>query len=215
MCDERSETTEETMTERALILNVAAGRFPPLEIESYWPHHLINVDWMYSHGIDSMRKIEEGYSSWTTTEGRSDIIYCKMDIWEFLEGFSQRFDHIAIYRFMEHVERSRLDYFIYLLSGVLKIGGFVDCIVPNYELLASMILEEPMVDGKDWEAHDILVTTELLNEPPDSHASIWTPSRVRYYFEKEKRFKVESVTPKFRFDGRDIYMRFFAKRVDL
>ena len=215
MCDERSEATEETVAEgRGLILNIASGRFSPLDIDKFKPYHLINVDWMYSHGIDTMKDVEQGYLRWTTTEGRSDLVYCKLDIWEFLESFSQRFDHIAVYRFMEHVERSKLDYFIYLLSGVLKVGQYVDCIVPNYSTLASMVLEE-RVGSEGWDAHDIVVTTELLNEPPDSHASVWTPERAKYYFEKEKRFKVESVTPRFKFDGRDIYMRFFARRVEI
>ena len=214
MCDERSAPTKETIKKRGAILNIAAGRFAPLLLEEFKPYHLINVDWMYSHGIDNMRTIEEWFSSWETTEARCDTVYCKIDIWEFLENFSRRFNHIVIYRFLEHIPRAKMDYFIYLLSGVLKVGGYIDCIVPNYELLAGMILNEPMVDKKDWEAHDILVTTELLNEPPDSHASIWTPDRAEYYFEKEKRFKVEGIEPKFRFDGRDIYMRFFAKRVE-
>ena len=214
MCYERPETADETVRERAAILNVAAGRFMPLELNQFDPRHIINVDLMYSMGIERMSEIENKYMSWTNTEGRSDIVYCKIDIWEFLESFSQRFDHIAIYRFMEHIERPKLDYFIYLLSGVLRIGQYVDCIVPNYNTLASMVLGEK-VGSEGWDAHDIVVTTELLNEPPDSHASVWTPERAKYYFEKEKRFKVESVTPRFKFDGRDIYMRFFARRVEI
>lgn len=214
MCDERSSSTEKTVKKRGAILNVAAGRFLPLNLNEFEAYHLINIDLMYSHGQDRMDMIENSFSSWLTTQGRTDTIYCNINVWEFLERFSQRFDHIAIYRFMEHIPRARLDYFIYLLSAVLKIGECVDCIVPNYEILAAKILEEPMVDAKDWEAHDILVTTELLNEPPDPHASIWTPMRARYYFEKEGRFEIERVEPKFRFDGRDIYMRFFARRVE-
>ena len=197
--------------ERAAILNIAAGRFIPLNIDNFCPYQLINVDWMYRHGIDDMKTIEEKFSSWLSSE-RCEDIYCKIDIWDFLESFSRRFNHIAIYRFLEHIPRAKMDYFIYLLSGVLEIRGYIDCIVPNYELLAGMILNEPMVEKKDWEAHDILVTTELLNEPPDSHASIWSPDRAKYYFEKEERFKVEEVIPKFKFDGRDIYMRFKARR---
>ena len=213
MRDERSASAEETVSERAAILNVAAGRFLPLDLDGFCPHHLINVDWMYSHGIESMKDIEKGFSSWETSEGRSDTVYCKIDIWEFLESFSQRFDVITVYRFMEHVPRAKLDYFIYLLSGVLKVGGYLDCIVPNYYSLATMIQTE-MVGSEGWEARDILVTTELLNEPPDSHASIWTPDRAKYYFEKESRFVIGSMTPQFKFDSRDIYMRFFAKRVE-
>jgi hypothetical protein len=42
---------------------------------------------------------------------------------------------------------------------------------------------------------------------------LWSPLRAKYYFELEGRFVVENIEPKFLFDGRDIYMRFKARRI--
>ena len=121
MRDERSSSAEETVT-RPAILNVAAGRFMPLDLDKFRPCHIINVDWMYSHGVDNMRDIEGRYSCWTTTEGRSDTVYCKIDIWEFLESFSQRFDHITIYTLeVLHYWTHGLTYFCSFLVQLFNI----------------------------------------------------------------------------------------------
>ena len=68
-------------------------------------------------------------------------------------------------------------------------------------------------DDFNFQAHNILLTTELLNEPSCPHASIWTPERARYFFELEGRFNVTYMVNNFLFDGRQIYMRFMAERI--
>ncbi len=75
-----------------------------------------------------------------------------------------------------------------------------------------MILkDEPFIST--FEADNILLTTELLNEPSCPHASIWTAKRARYFFHLEKRFQISHIDEKFEFDGRDIYLRFQAVRL--
>jgi hypothetical protein len=118
---------------------------------------------------------------------------------------------VVIYRFLEHVSFTQVNYFLYLVSTVLKKDGLVDIIVPNYVLLAQKILNEKI--DENFESHNILLTTELLNEPSCPHASIWTPDRVRYFVELEGRFKVETLSAAYSFDGRDIYIRFLARRI--
>jgi len=123
----------------------------------------------------------------------------------------------VLYRFLEHVSFTQVEYFIYLISTILKPGGIVDVIVPNYTTLAEMILnEEGIFEGDpaiNLTAHNIILTTELLNEPSCPHASIWTPARMTYFWELEKRFKISSQEPVFEFDGRDIYMRSTMERI--
>ncbi len=131
----------------------------------------------------------------------------------FMERIRTIFDRVVMYRFLEHVSFTQVNYFIYLVSTVIESGGIVDIIVPNYEQLATMILKEDIKLDKNFEASNILLTTELLNEPSCPHASIWTPQRAKYFWELEGRFIVKEIEPKFEFDGRDIYMRFFARRV--
>jgi hypothetical protein len=105
-------------------------------------------------------------------------------------------------------------YFIYLVSTCIRVGGIVDIIVPNYHTLADMLLQDT-TDDPEFEERNILLTTELLNEPSCPHASIWTPQRASYFFEYEGRFKVleDKLDPHFVYDGRNIYLRFQAERV--
>ena len=126
------------------------------------------------------------------------------------------FDRITIYRFLEHVPMDKVPYFIYLLSTVTKPGAEIDVIVPNYNTLAHMILSEQANianDVMDFEANNILLTTELLNEPSCPHASIWTEYRAQRFFRLEGRFTITEVDENFEFDGRDIYLRFKAERI--
>jgi len=68
-----------------------------------------------------------------------------------------------------------------------------------------MILEED-VGSVDFERHNILLTTELLNEPFSPHASIWTESRLEKFFTLENYFRISTID-NFCMDRRDIYIR--------
>ena len=139
-----------------------------------------------------------------------------MDVFGFMERCRGLFDQVAIYRFLEHVTFTNVEYFIYLVSTVIKPGGLVDVIVPDYRILAKLILAEEenlQKPHKNFAAHNIKLTTELLNEPSCPHASIWTQARMKYFWELEERFKVISQESAFDFDGRDIYLRSVIERV--
>jgi hypothetical protein len=98
-------------------------------------------------------------------------------------------------------------YFIYLISTCLEIGGVADIIVPDYRLLGQMLLDDKTSD-EDFESKNILLTTELLNEPSCPHASIWTQDRLLHFFcNIEERFELIKTWKKFEFDGRNIYLR--------
>jgi len=194
------------------ILNIAAGKLAPLTLEEMEPFFLVNLDTMYYHYTPT-KDIEEAFILWTKTKNQS--CNCKEDIFEFMERTILKFDYITIYRFLEHVPFVKVPYFIYLLSTVTHIGSKIEVIVPNYDILAEMILKESSMAAniKNFEAWNIELTTELLNEPFCPHASIWTRSRAKYFFELEKRFKINEIDPKFEFDGRDLYLRFVAERI--
>lgn len=196
-----------------LILNVAAGKVKPLlEDKGIDVQCLVNLDTSY-YGFSSPMYIENTISDWLRNSRHESIeYYCKEDVYSFMERTSLIFDHVCCYRFLEHVPMDRVLYFIYLLSTVVKKGGVVDIIVPNYMILADMIMNEN-VNDKDFEANNILLTTELVNEPGCPHASIWTKDRATKFFELEGRFKVGGINENFTFDGRDIYLRFQAERL--
>ncbi len=191
------------------ILNIAAGKFPPIDLDAGDPSFIVNLDTMYySHTITDQIELER--NQWTETIDKK--FYCKEDAFAFMERTQMLFDNICVYRFLEHVSFTQVNYFIYLLSTITEPGAVVDVIVPNYKILANMILkDEPFIST--FEADNILLTTELLNEPSCPHASIWTAERARYFFHLEKRFQVTHIDEAFNFDGRNIYLRFQAVRV--
>ena len=191
------------------ILNIAGGKIPPLNLETYEPYFLVNIDTMY-YGNKHPSIVEASYKNWRSLGCETHNI--KEDIVEFMERTVLSFDRICIYRYLEHVAMVDVPYFIYLLSTVARPGSIIEIIVPNYEILARMILDEFPLDGNfDWT--NILLTTELLNEPSCPHASIWTSARAKYFFTLEKRFEVIEIDENFKFDDRDIYLKFIAKRI--
>jgi hypothetical protein len=191
------------------ILNIAGGKIPPLAIDK--PAFLVNVDTMYYTHIDA-EKVERKWKNWSRTQNSEFNI--KSDVVEFMERTIMTFDRVCIYRFLEHVSFTNVLYFIYLLSTITHKGSSIDVIVPNYGILANMILHENPMDpaGINFEQHNIELTTELLNEPSCPHASIWTDARAEYFFTLEKRFEMIDVCNHFDFDGRNIYLRFWVRR---
>lgn len=203
-----------------LILNLAAGKFEPLEFDTkndkMLPKFILNVDTSY-FSDENAGRIESDIRYWETDPDKCNMTKnLNMDVFQFMERTSIVFDRVVIYRFLEHVTFTQVEYFIYLVSTVLKKGGFVDVIVPNYKVLANMLLAENefmKMTSFNFNAYNIILTTELLNEPSCPHASIWTNDRMTRLWELERRFKVGLQNEAFEFDGRDIYLRSFIQRV--
>jgi len=200
------------------ILNIAGGKIEPIEYPGYDLYKnmdfLLNLDQMYLNSIHINEVIKAHKNFFNITKCSTfteSKYYSNWDIYDFLERYHILFDGISMYRFLEHVPKVKILYFLYILSTTIRIGGYVDVIVPNYEILAERILSEN-VKSKNFEAEDIITTFELLNEPYCPHASIWTEKRIKHFFELEKRFKIIDIRD-YNFDGRDLYLRFLAKRI--
>lgn len=227
------------MNQEKSILNLAGGKILPfqfpnsdLNLYSELGRFLVNLDYIYydSHPVSEILKshlwwknqrkmltknlklrhddkLERQYNMQTE-------LNCNINIYKFLERYHILFDVITMYRFLEHVPKTKVLYFIYLLSTCLEIGGYLDVIVPDYKKLATRIItENPFSNVFNFEEEDIITTFELLNEPNSPHMSIWTKDRIHYFFELEKRFKIENIIENYEFDGRDIYIRFLSRRV--
>ena len=162
------------------ILNIAAGKILPIELSIYKRFFLVNLDPMY-YEYDTPEEIERCWTDRRPT--KETTLYCNADAYEFMERTKIIFDKVCIYRFLEHVSMDKVLYFIYLVSTVTEVGAEVDVIVPNYTFLASMILHED-VNSVFFEKDNVLLTTELLNEPSCPHASIWTEARAKYSWYK-------------------------------
>ncbi len=192
-----------------VILNIAAGKHQPLDLDLTKRFFIINLDPMY---FDAVGPIDAEIAHKKRYASKQTAIYCNYDAYEFMERTKITFDKVCIYRFLEHVPMDKVLYFIYLVSTITATDSEVDIIVPNYTTLAGMILHEDVYSA-DFEEGNVLTTTELLNEPSCPHASIWTAPRAKYFWEYEKRFKVKEIYPSFNFDGREIYLRFKAVKL--
>jgi len=131
--------------------------------------------------------------------------------------FKEQCDLAIAYRVMEHIPRKEIDFALYSIWKTLKPEGILDIIVPNFINLAKFILQEDEIfsNNKFSEIvkYDILVSTEIYNEPSDPHQSIWTPTRAKIYIETEGLFKIHSIKEKYVIDNRDIYMRVISRKV--
>lgn len=197
------------------VLNIAAGRREPLFLERLVPGSIIvNIDrsYLYSDEIGEIVHIHEDFESGLTDPMKITSYSYKCDIYEFLQRYHFKFDMACAYRFLEHVPKDQVLYFIYLVADILKIGGLFEIIVPDYEILAKRILSENPFDD-DFEENDIITTYELLNDPGDPHCSIWTEGRLRKFLTLEKRFEIRRIDRNFEYDGRDLYLRAVAKRI--
>ena len=207
------------------ILNIAGGKIGPLMLSSDLggiPKYILNVDKSYYSEVKPS-DVEADMIEWGEDGDRVTKTVClNSDIFEFMERTCLQFERVTIYRFLEHVSFVQVPYFIYLVSTVLRQGGLVDVIVPNYKALANRIMDEEITVANNdfgkynsFEGWDIELTTELLNEPSSPHASIWTVYRAKKFWEMEKRFEIvdDKTVNRFQFDGRDIYLRFIARRL--
>lgn len=195
-----------------VILNLGAGKLLPLELKN--PYFLINIDTGYFTGerLADLRDMVTRWSIEDEPRDKSRIIYLDDDVFKVLNGINFQVDKIVAYRFLEHIPESDVLSAIYQMSTALKIGGILDIIVPNYKILANMLLNEKVLDI-DFLKHNITLTYELLNEPSCPHASIWTKERANFFFTYEGRFRLMHLDENFEFDGRDIYLRFIAERI--
>jgi hypothetical protein len=192
------------------ILNVGAGKNIPLRLNDYL---LVNMDPGYTFETSSIsdvydKVIEKGKDYWK--DNNSETMYVRSEWEEFSSKFLGRFDRIVVYRYLEHVAMVQVPYFIYMMSTLLNQNGVFEGIVPDYKKLARLLLKEDPFEA-NFDQNNILLTTEIVNEPYDPHASVWTEDRIKYFFELEGRFNVKEIVKDFNYDGRDIYIWFQAE----
>lgn len=194
------------------ILNIAAGKRYPLDLTH--EDLCVQLDPMYIEGSSStLQDVEDAHSAFLT--GNDDAVgahFIGMMAQEFMETYKFVFDQIVCYRFLEHVPFTDVLYFIYLLSTTTAKEGEVEIIVPDYAKLAQMLLDEN-IGGPGWENENIIITTELVNDPGCPHTSVWTEDRLIHFFTLEKRFEVLEIIKDYNFDGRDIYLKAKFKNI--
>jgi len=198
------------MESKFLVLNAAGGKIKSIDVDKYnLTYNLLNVDL----GYYSKYKIDEVEDFIVNDKSnKNNNIFINSDIFEFLEKTILKFNIITVYRFLEHVSKSNIQYFLYLLATSLKLNGEIDIIVPDSHKLAKMLIDEDINDPS-WYSLDLLLTYELLADQPSPHLSLWSEDRLKYFIEAENYFKIISIEKDFNFDGRDIYLRAKARRI--
>jgi predicted SAM-dependent methyltransferase len=194
-------------------LNIAGGKILPINFKENYNDFLLNVDTSY-YDTNNGQAVESGFEMWARgiKDYHKPVNYLNSDIFDFMERTICVFGEVSCYRFLEHVPRDKVLYFIYLVSTVLDKGGLFDIIVPDYKKLADMILDDKPGE-EDFPERNILLSTELLNEPESPHCSIWTVDRLIYFLQLEERFVIRHIDKNVEFDGRNIYLRCLAERV--
>lgn len=190
------------------ILDLAGGsifpEFPEILRDVIDTRVIVHIDKSYSTPVD--------YTDLANLlESRQLVdLYTKDDVWNFLQNFIRQFDMISCYRFLEHVPVDKVLTFIYLMRTKVKTGGYCDVIVPNWNDLRQIDIDaEDELMTKDY----LTVVYELCNFPGDPHASVFTPKKLKKFFELEGGWEHIKTYEKYNFAGRDIYFRSVFKAI--
>jgi hypothetical protein len=102
------------------ILNIAAGKIVPIGFADslhdpyFMKHFIVQLDPMYYSNC-TPTFIEESHTRWLNDNTKMAFL-CPVDAYEFMERIFLNFNHVSIYRFLEHVSFTKVPYFIYLVS---------------------------------------------------------------------------------------------------
>ena len=115
------------------ILNLGSGKILPLglpevSIKPDDAFFLVNLDSGYYPTITEAKDVQLKFEKWAQDPIQT-LLYVNENAFTFMEKYPFTFDKIVIYRFLEHVPRRDILYFIYLMSTMLGKGGVMDCIV--------------------------------------------------------------------------------------
>ena len=138
-------------------------------------------------------------------------IFCKSDVWEFMDGFPIKiFDRIICNRMFEHLEYcgGEVGRMIEACNAISKYDATLEFVVPNAEKLARMILKQGVLSDNEV----MIINTEFCNGKFDPHASVWTPKLAKKYIEQEGTWNIIKIDEDYPFAGRDIYMKVWCKK---
>lgn len=199
------------------MLNIGAGKvsisdFPEIA-------HIVHLDGSYpdipEHQIDQvLRSIQ------STGTCIRNVQLCKADIFEFIDSWPFKFDHINADRIFEHMfyDSGEIGRLLDACNQITKDDGTMRIVVPNHLKLAKMLIIHDSGDCLDdpvksdmfklsENALTLMINTEFCNSSGDSHGSVWTPTLARQYINNEGgTWEINSINPDICLKGRNIYM---------
>lgn len=165
------------------------------------------VDRCYRRFPDSYKVLEE-------TNGRIRLIG-EENIINYLENyFDDPYDEVYATRVFEHFCYKEIPYLLYCTYSVMKVGGKITIIVPDFDHVANTVMRLSRYDTA-LQFHRVLVFahTELFNEPSDPHRSIWNRTLAKYYMELEDFWEDINMENQ-KIENRSWYLRITAKKKD-
>lgn len=196
-------------------LNVGAGK---VDLDRYSQFtRVVHVDQGF-HPASSV-DIGTAIEKWDLNDISKIQILCKSDIFNFVDSFPYKFDHVYAERIFEHMDYTagEIGRLLEGLNALTSSGATLEIVVPNAVILSRMLLEYENAADKAYthvEALNakLILNTEFCNFKMDPHASVWTPKLAHEYIESEGTWKIDKIDDQITFAGRNIYMRIFCRK---
>jgi hypothetical protein len=199
------------------ILNIGAGKVNPNDFTDDYDF-VVHMDRSYVRDRDPdqlhiMEDIEGDHVR--VLSGSGPIIrFAPFDIWEFLDNYKYKFDHINADRIFEHqfYDSGEVGRLLDACNQITKDEGTLDIIVPDHLKLAKELVEAEENGYADkpypFSYHCLRQSTEWMNTRCDPHGSVWTPLTAHYYIESEGgTWQIDNIEHDITHKGRDCYMK--------
>lgn len=194
-----------------ITLNIGAGKinFEDFQNEEDF---IVYLDRSYQLGVNgNVYHVEVALNEWKDDPTKMNHVCCGCDIFEFMDSFKFKFDHIIAYRIFEHMEycSGEIGRLLEACNMLSTDDATMDIIVPNAHKLAEMVLDVEEVDLEhlQLESKKLIINTEFCNVRCDPHLSVWTPKLTEQYIVVEDSWKIREIKEQYPYANRNIYMR--------
>jgi len=205
------------------ILNLGAGKVNPNDfIDEY--DFVVHLDRSYKRTQDDdellsiMEDIERKHIECVGGSGPI-ISFAPFDLFEFLDNYKYKFDHINADRIFEHqfYDSGEIGRLLDACNQITTDDATMTIIVPNHLQLAKELIaiEEGNIAvtkpdtyaPQVYAAHALKQCTEWQNTRCDPHGSVWTPQLASYYIGCEGgTWKIDHIEQDITHKGRSCYM---------
>jgi hypothetical protein len=206
---------------KEIIVKLGAGHVYPKDITDIDADTMIiHVDRCYSKGHhQTISEVENVAVKFLKSQDiQSMVTFVGCDIFEFMDNFKYRVNHIEAYRIFEHMEylSGEVGRLLEACNMLTVEDGTLDIIVPNSISIAEMILKYEKSASNMNHAerlnYKLIINSENQNGKFDPHASTWTPRLAREYIESEATWVIDWIKDSIMYENRDIYMEIFCSK---
>lgn len=201
------------------VLNLGSGKIDINDFPGY--DFVVHLDRSYINGLYSpISTVELLHSKWMVGESIDyNVNFCANGLFEFLDTYKFKFNHINADRIFEHQSFSsgEVGRLLDACNQITYDDATMSIIVPNAKRISELILQfEEQYDNMSSEKLNsmaLLINTENHNEKCDCHASSWTPKLAKHYIAIEGgTWKIDKIEDPISHKGRDIYMKLLLSK---